>query len=154
MNEIDFVDVTIRDGHQSLWATRMTAAMMLPIAPIMDRAGFKYIEVGSMNHFVAYARYLKENPWEKLRLQVKAMPKTPVYSAIRSRGIWNFGIEPDSVIALFVRRMAAHGIRRLGIFDPLHDFPNIYETIRVAKEEGLEVELTLVFSLSPVHTAE
>lgn len=154
MTEIAFVDSTLRDGHQSLWATRMTAAMMLPIAPVMDRAGFKYIEVGSMNHFVAYARYLRENPWEKLRLQVKAMPKTPLYGAIRSRGIWNFGIEPDSVIALFVKRMAAYGLRRLGIFDPLHDFPNVYETIRVAKEEGLEVEMTLVFSLSPVHTDE
>ena len=154
MNEIEFVDSTLRDGHQSLWATRMTAAMMLPIAPTMDRAGFKYIEVGSMNHFVAYARYLRENPWEKLRLQVKAMPRTPLYGAIRSRGIWNFGIEPDSVIALFIRRLAAYGIRRLGIFDPLHDFPNIYESIRIAKAEGLEVELDLVFSLSPVHTDE
>ena len=66
MNEIYFVDSTLRDGHQSLWATRMTAPMMLSIAPIMDRAGFKCCEVGAAgNHFVAYMRYLRENPWEK-----------------------------------------------------------------------------------------
>jgi len=155
MEEIEFVDVTMRDGHQSLWATRMTAPMMLPIAPIMDRAGFKCIQVGSSgNHFVAYARYLRENPWEKLRLLVKAMPRTPLHGAIRSRGVWSFGIQPDSVVELFIRRLAAYGIRRLCIFDPLHDFPNIYHPIRIAKEVGLQIEGCLVYSLSPVHTDE
>ena len=153
MEEIDFVDVTMRDGHQSLWATRMTAAMMLPIAPIMDRAGFKCIQVGSSgNHFVAYARYLRENPWEKLRLLAKAMPRTPLHGAVRSRGVWSFGIQPDSVVELFIRRLAAYGIRRLGIFDPLHDFPNIYDSVRIAHAVGLEVEGCLVYSISPVHT--
>ena len=155
MEEIDFVDVTMRDGHQSLWATRMTAAMMLPIAPVMDRAGFKCIQVGSSgNHFVAYARYLRENPWEKLRLLVKAMPSTPLHGALRSRGVWSFGIQPDSVVELFIRRLAAYGIRRLGIFDPLHDFPNIANSIRIAQEVGMEVEGCLVYSISPVHTDE
>lgn len=155
MNEIDFVDVTIRDGHQSLWATRMTAAMMLPIAPVIDRAGFKYIQAPSSgNHFVASARYLKENPWEKLRLVVKAMPRTPLHGAFRSKGAWGFDIQPDSVIALFIKRLAACGLRRVNIFDPLHDFPNILESQRIAKAEGLEVEASLVFSLSPVHTDE
>ena len=155
MEEIDFVDVTIRDGHQSLWATRMTAAMMLSIAPIMDQAGFKCIQAGSSgNHFVAYARYLRENPWEKLRLLVKAMPKTPLHGAIRSRGVWSFGIQPDSVVELFIRRLAAYGIRRLGIFDPLHDFPNIHDSVRIAHAEGLEFEGCLVYSISPVHTDE
>ncbi|MBI2316050.1 MAG: pyruvate carboxylase, partial [Betaproteobacteria bacterium] len=135
MEEIEFIDVTMRDGHQSLWATRMTAAMMLPSAPVMDRAWFKCIQVGaSGNHFVAYARYLRENPWEKLRLLVKAMPRTPLYGGLRSRGVWSFGIQPDSVVELFIRRLAAYGIRRVGIFDPLHDFPNIHGSIRVAKE--------------------
>lgn len=155
MEEIEFVDVTLRDAHQSLWATRMTAAMMLPIAPVIDRAGFKCIQVGSSgNHFVAYARYLRENPWEKLRLLVKAMPRTPLHGGIRSRGIWSFGIQPDSVVELFIRRLAAYGIRRMGIFDPLHDFPNIRDSVHIAKEVGIAVEGYLVFSLSPVHTDE
>ncbi|MBI2959475.1 MAG: hypothetical protein HYY28_04115 [Betaproteobacteria bacterium] len=155
MEEIEFVDVTLRDGHQSLWATRMSAPMMLPIAPLIDRAGYKCIQVGSSgNHFVAYSRYLRENPWEKLRLLVKAMPRTPLHGAIRSRGVWSFGIQPDSVVELFVRRLAAYGIRRLCIFDPLHDFPNIHHPIRVAKEVGLQIEGCLVYSLSPVHTDE
>ncbi len=153
MNEIEFVDTTLRDGHQSLWATRMTAAAMLRVAPIIDGAGFKYAEVGaSGNHFVAYARYLRENPLEKLRLVTKAMPRTPLHGGFRSRGAWSFDIRPDSVVNLFIRCLAAYGIRRVTIFDPLHDFPNISESIRTAKAEGLEIELPLVFSLSPVHT--
>lgn len=152
MTEIEFVDSTIRDGHQSLWATRMSAAMMLPIAPTMDRAGFKYIEVGGGNHFVAYARYLRENPWEKLRLLAKAITRTPLHTWVRSRGAAGFDVQPDSVVVLYIRRLAANGIKSIGIFDPLHDFPNVHESIRAAKAEGLKVELPLVFSLSPVHT--
>lgn len=155
MNEIYFVDSTLRDGHQSLWATRMTAAMMLSIAPVVDRAGFKCVEVGAAgNHFVAYLRYLRENPWEKLRLLVKAMPRTPLFGGVRSKGAWGFDIQPDSVVYLFTRRLAACGIKRLSIFDPLHDFANTCGTRRIAKAEGLEVEVPLVFSLSPVHTDE
>ncbi len=152
MDEIEFVDVSIRDGHQSLWATRMSAASMLPIAPAIDRAGFKIVQVCAGNHFVVSARYLRENPWEKLRLLVKAMPRTPLDAAVRSRGVWGFDIQPDSVIALVIRRLAAYGIRRLSIFDPTHDFPNIRDSIRIARAQGLKVQLCLVYTISPVHT--
>ena len=154
MSEIHFVDVTLRDGHQSLWATRMSAPAMLSIAPTVDRAGYKHVEVSFGNHFVVSARYLKENPWEKLRLLVEAMPRTPLHAAIRSRGVWGFDIQPDSIIELAIRRLAAYGVRRLMIFDPLHDFPNINESIRIAGEVGLKVELCLVYTISPVHTDE
>lgn len=155
MSEIHFVDSTLRDGHQSLWATRMTTSMMLSIAPTMDRAGFKCIEVGATgNHFVAYMRYLRENPWEKLRLLVEAMPNTPLFGSVRSGGGWGFDIQPQSVTSLFISRMAAYGIRRISIFDPLHDFENTAESRRVAKAAGLEVEMPLVFTVSPVHTDE
>jgi oxaloacetate decarboxylase (Na+ extruding) subunit alpha len=113
MNEINFLDTTLRDGHQSLWATRMTAAMMLPIATILDRAGFTYTDsVASGNHFVAYARYLKENPWVKLRLLTKAMPRTPMQGGVRSRGAWGFDIQPQSLINLHIKTLAAAGVRR------------------------------------------
>ena len=155
MEEIEFVDVTMRDGHQSLWATRMTAPMMLSIAPVIDRAGYHCIQVGSSgNHFVAYGRYLRENPWEKLRLLVKAMPRTPLHGALRSRGVWSFGIQPDSVVELFIRRLAAYGVKRIGIFDPLHDFDNFRDPVRILHEVGCEFEGCLVYCISPVHTDE
>lgn len=154
MKEISFVDTTLRDGHQSLWATRMRTAHMFPIAPIMDEAGFRAAELMGTVHFDACLRYLRENPWERIRLLAEAMPKTPLQALIRSKSITSFNIVPDSVIALWIRRCAANGIRRLMIFDALHDWSNISESVSIAKAEGIEVSVPLVYSLSPVHTDE
>jgi oxaloacetate decarboxylase alpha subunit len=148
MKEISFVDTTLRDGHQSLWATRMRTAHMIPVAPIMDEAGFDAAELMGTVHFDSCLRYLRENPWERIRLLAEAMPKTPLQALIRSKSLTSFNIVPDSVIALWIKRCAANGIRRLMIFDALHDWSNI------AKAEGVEVSVPLVYSLSPVHTDE
>ncbi len=154
MKEISFVDTTLRDGHQSLWATRMRTAHMLPIAPIMDEAGFDAAELMGTVHFDSCLRYLRENPWERIRLVAEAMPKTPLQALIRSKSLTSFNIVPDSVIALWIKRCAANGIRRLMIFDALHDWSNIAESVSIAKAEGVEVSVPLVYSLSPVHTDE
>ncbi len=154
MSEINFVDVSLRDGHQSLWATRMTTAMMLPIASLMDGAGFKVVELMGTVHFDACVRYLREDPWERIRIMVKAMPKTPLAGAVRSKSLISFDLVPDSVIALWIKRMAANGLRRVIVYDALHDWRNITKSVRIAKAEGLEVQTPLVFSLSPVHTDE
>jgi oxaloacetate decarboxylase alpha subunit len=152
MREIDFVDTSLRDGHQSLWATRMTTAMMLPVAPIMDRAGYKAVDLMGTVQFDACLRYLRENPWERIRLLAEAMPRTPLSALIRSKSLTSFNIVPDSVIALWIERLAANGIRRVMIFDALHDWSNISESVSIARAKGLEVQVPLVFSLSPVHT--
>jgi oxaloacetate decarboxylase alpha subunit len=154
MKEISFVDTTLRDGHQSLWATRMRTAHMLPIAPIMDDAGFNAAELMGTVHFDSCLRYLRENPWERVRLVAEAMPKTPLQALIRSKSLTSFNIVPDSVIALWIQRCAANGIRRLMIFDALHDWSNIAQSVSIAKAEGVEVSVPLVYSLSPVHTDE
>ncbi|MBW2309259.1 MAG: pyruvate carboxylase subunit B [Deltaproteobacteria bacterium] len=154
MKEITFVDTTLRDGHQSLWATRMKTAHMLPIAPILDEAGFKSIELMGTVHFDACLRYLRENPWERIRLLAKAAPKTPLGALIRSKSLTSFNIVPDSVIALWIKRCAANGLRRLMIFDALHDWSNLSESVPLAKSLGVKVAVPLVYSLSPVHTDE
>jgi oxaloacetate decarboxylase alpha subunit len=154
MNGISILDTTLRDGHQSLWATRMRTAHMMPIASIMDEAGFKAVELMGTVHFDACLRYLREDPWERIRLLARALPKTPLRALIRSKSLTSFNIVPDSVIELWIRRCAANGIRHLMIFDALHDWSNLRESVSVAKSEGIEVVVPLVYSLSPVHTDE
>lgn len=152
MKEIELVDTTLRDGHQSLWATRMTTAHMLPIAPLLDDAGFWAAELMGTVHFDACLRYLKENPWERIRLLEKALPKTPLRALIRSKSLTSFNIVPDSVIELWIRRCAANGIKHLMIFDALHDWSNLEESVSIAKSVGITVVVPLVYSLSPIHT--
>src|SRR3972149_3774631 len=154
MAEITFVDTTLRDGHQSLWATRMSTAHMLPLAPLLDEAGFYHVELMGTVQFDACIRYLRENPWERIRLLAKALPKTPLAGLIRSKSLTSFNIVPDSVIALWIQRCAANGLRRLMIFDALHDWNNLVNSVKIAKAEGIEVIVPLVYSLSPVHTDE
>ena len=154
MKRIEFVDATLRDGHQSLWATRMTTPQMLPIAPLLDEAGFYAVDLMGTVQFDACLRYLREDPWERIRLLAQAMPKTPLSGLIRSKSLTSFNIVPDSVIELWIRRCAANGLRRLMIFDALHDWRNLEQSVKVAKSVGVEVVVPLVYSLSPVHTDE
>lgn len=153
-NEIEFMDSTFRDGPQSLWACRMTAPEMLSIAPTLDRVGFKSAEGPTLNTFIVYMRFLRENPWEKIHLLSKAMPDTPIVGGMRSTGVWGFDIHPQSLIELYLRRLIAHGYRRLMIFDPLHDYTRSAFMRRIARAEGMKVELALVYTISPVHTDE
>lgn len=154
MKEIKFVETTLRDGHQSLWATRMRTAHMMPITSILDDAGFMAVELMGTVHFDACLRYLHEDPWERIRLLAEALPKTPLRALIRSKSLTSFNIVPDSVIELWIKRCAANGIRHLMIFDALHDWNNLTESVAVAKSAGIEVVVPLVYSLSPVHTDE
>lgn len=154
MKTISFIDTTLRDGHQSLWATRMKTAHMLPIAPLIDQAGFKSVELMGTVHFDACLRYLREDPWERIRLVSQALPHTPVGALIRSKSLTSFNIVPDSVISLWIKRCAANGIKRLMIFDALHDWRNLAISVAAARAEGIEVSVPLVYSISPVHTDE
>ena len=154
MKEVYFVDATLRDGHQSLWATRMTTAMMLPVAPIIDEAGYQYVDLMGTVHADVCIRYLRENPFERMRLLSKAMPRTPLMASVRSRSITGFDIFPDSVVILWIKRCAANGIRMFYIFEALHDFSVIAKFVRICKADGLGVSVPLVFSLNPVYTDE
>lgn len=152
MPEIDFIDTTLRDAHQSLWATRMTTAMMLPIAPVIDRAGYKLVDLMGTVQFDACVRYLREDPWERIRLIHKAMPNTPLGSGFRSEGLTGFNIVPDSLVCLWIERLVANGISEVLIMESLHDWDNIAPYVEAARATGAKVKIPLVFCESPVHT--
>ena len=154
MREVKFLDTTLRDAHQSLWATRMTTAMMLPVADQMDRIGFDAIEVGTPVHFDVAVRYLRENPWERLRLLRQRMTCTPLQGGSRSKSLSGFGVVPNDLLLLWNERLIANGCQQIKFMDPLADLDNIIYLIKFAKELGAYTVGALVYGHSPVHTDE
>ena len=122
---IAVVDQTLRDAHQCLWATRMTTAHMLPVAPLMDRIGFARIEVIAAIQFDVCVRFLKEDPWQRLRLMRQRVKRTSLSSFLRSKNIVSFDFVPDDIVALWVERLVANGITEIGSFDGLNDVDNM-----------------------------
>ena len=155
MREIKIIDTTLRDAHQCLWATRMTTAMMLSAAERMDRIGFEAIDLPcGAAHIDVTVRYLKENPWEKVRSLCQKISRTPMYGAVHSRSGVGFGVVPDDIGLLWIERLIANGMRRVRIFDPLADLDNIVCLLKRAKELGAYTVGTLAYSHSPIHTDE
>jgi oxaloacetate decarboxylase alpha subunit len=150
--EVRFMDTTLRDGHQCLWATRMTTAMMLPIAEKLDRAGFEVIDLMSGVQFDVAIRTLKENPWERIRLMRERVTCTPLQANLRSKSVLSFDVLPDDINALWIERLVANGIRSVRAFDALNDMDNIVESLRLVKRLGARSIGAVVFSISPVHT--
>lgn len=152
LREIRFMDTTLRDGHQCLWATRMTTAMMLPIAEKLDHAGFEIIDLMSGVQFDVAIRHLKENPWERIRLMRERATRTPLQANLRSKSVLSFDVLPDDINALWIERLIANGIRSVRAFDALNDMDNIVESLRLVKRLGARAVGAVVFSESPVHT--
>lgn len=152
MTEIRIIDTTLRDAHQCLWATRMTTAMMLPVAERMDRIGFETIDLMSAIQFDVCVRYLKENPWQRLRLMREKVTRTRMQSAMRSRSLLSFDVQPDDVNFLWLECLARNGIRRVRAIDALCDLDNIVGILRKVKELGMESVGSIVFCESPVHS--
>ena len=158
MRKIGIIDQTYRDAPQSLWASRISTPMMLPVAEKMDHIGFDYMDVGGAGAIVDVAiRHLKENPWERTRLMRERIRKTPMAFAIRSRNGIGFKIIPRDIQFLWVERRVngSSGLRVLRSNDPLQDLDNIVPALRYAKEElGIYTVGALAYGLSPVHTDE
>jgi oxaloacetate decarboxylase alpha subunit len=150
MDEVRFVDTTIRDGHQSLWAERMSTGMMLPIAKRLDEAGFLAIELLSGSHIKKAVRELREDPWERIRRVAELVPNTPL-RLIAGR-VNTFGFDPPCMYELFIERMAANGIRQARISEPWNDLPGWRYRTEVARKFGLDPIINLIYSVSPVHT--
>src|SRR5947207_4602021 len=150
MDEIHFVDTTIRDGHQSLWAERMSTGMMLPIAKRLDQAGFLAIELLSGSHIKKAVRELREDPWERIRLVAERVPNTPL-RLIAGR-VNTFGFDPPCMYELFIDRMHANGIRQARISEPWNDLPGWTFRVGVARKFGVDPIVNLIYSVSPVHT--
>jgi len=149
---MQYVDVTTRDGHQSLWATRMTNAMILPIMRHMDTVGFDWINLEGGAVFDVCVRFLHEDPWERMRLVAERATTTPVDIMTRGQSLFTFRFYADDIVELAIRRIRANGMRRITIYDALNDTRNLELSIRVGKEEGLWVCAGLVYTHSPVHT--
>jgi len=154
MKEIKFMDTTLRDAHQSLWATRMTTAMMLPVAERLDRAGYEAIDLMGLIQFDVSIRYLKENPWQRVRLMREKITRTPLQSSIRSKSLIGFDVVPNDVLLLWAERLIVNGLRRIRAFDALADLDNIVHILKFAKERGAYTVGALVYGHSPVHTDE
>src|SRR5438034_11123315 len=114
---IRLIDVTLRDAHQCLWATRMTTAMMRDLAPRLDDAGYEAIDLVGGAVFDVCVRYLREDPWERIRLVRQAVARTPLNMWTRGQSLFTFELFPDDVVELCIRRAAVNGIRRLTVMD-------------------------------------
>ena len=151
MSKVSLVDTTLRDGHQCLWATRMSTDMMRPVLEDIDQAGFSAVEVLGAVHFDACVRYIKEDPWARLRLMRERM-HTPLQALLRSRCALSFELQPEDINRMWVECLARNGIRRFVAFDGLHDLDNLADGLRHAKSLGAYTIGWLIYSDSPVHT--
>ena len=140
MDEIRFVDTTLRDGHQSLWAERMTTGMMLPVARTMDEAGFDAIELMSASHLKKCVRELKEDPWDRVRMVAERITRTPL--RLMAGRVNAFEITPVSVYELFIERMAANGIRQARISEEWNELEGWQRKVGIARKNGLSPSST------------
>lgn len=152
MSEIRFIDTTLRDGNQSLWALNMRTGAMLAIAEQMDQAGFESMEFFVTVMFKKYVREHKENPWDWLRLGAKRFTKT----RLRWHGGLHGGFEmiPDCVYQIMIERAVAHGFTLTRTSNSWNDFSAFKEEIEGLRKIGMETVANLIYSVSPRHTDE
>jgi oxaloacetate decarboxylase alpha subunit len=150
MNEIAFVDVTLRDGHQSLWAERMTTGMMLPVAEQLDRAGFDAIELLSPSHIGKCVVELREDPFERIRMVAERIRNTPL--RLNAGGLNLFGVDQPVMYELFWNLMAVNGIRETRISDSWNN-PTVWKArTSAARKAGVAPIINITYSISPRHT--
>jgi oxaloacetate decarboxylase alpha subunit len=150
--EIQLVDVSLRDGNQSLWgATGLTTAHILQITPVMDRVGFLALDYTSSTHMGVAVRTHQEDPWERIRLTRAAAPRTPLqFIGSGLRFISWEPVHPD-LMRLAYQRLVAAGISRFVVLDPMHDMAAVLQTARTIREAGGEIIAALTYTISAVH---
>ena len=153
MPDIRLVDVSIRDGNQSLWgATGLNSAQMLAIAPVMERVGFRALDFTSSTHMGIAVRTFREDPWQCIRLMKKAMPRTPLQFIGTGFRFISWETAGRDFMRLVYRRLMANGISRFIVLDPMHDMDALLEVAAIIKEEGdAEVMAALTYTVSAVH---
>ena len=151
MPKVGITEVVLRDGHQSLLATRFTLADMLPIAKELDQVGYWSIESWGGATFDSCIRYLDEDPWERLRALKKAMPNTQQQMLLRGQNLVGYKHYSNEVVALFIQKASENGIDVFRIFDALNDFKNIEFSIKQVKENGKHAQGAMAYTTSPVH---
>lgn len=151
---IKICDCTLRDGQQSLIATRMRIEDMLPILNKMDEIGYSSVEVWGGATFDSCLRYLKEDPWERLRKFRSAFKNTKLQMLLRGQNILGYKNYPDDVVETFVRKSIENGIDIIRIFDALNDVRNLKTAVDACKKENGHAQLAISYTLSEVHTLD
>jgi oxaloacetate decarboxylase alpha subunit len=154
MAKIEYIDQTFRDAQQSLWGMQMRAGHILPVAERMDDAGYRVIDLTGSTLFSVLLRYHREDPWRGLDAIKAAIPNTILRTGKRTNGLGGMGVQPDSIIELWIQTLGRHGIESIWIFDCLHDVEEMRKTAQISAKHGLAPTLQLNFSESPVHTDE
>ncbi|MBF0255513.1 MAG: sodium-extruding oxaloacetate decarboxylase subunit alpha [Gammaproteobacteria bacterium] len=154
MPKIQVTDVILRDAHQSLLATRMRLEDMLPICPKLDKVGFWSLECWGGATFDSCVRFLKEDPWERLRKLREALPNTQLQMLLRGQNLLGYRHYSDDVVRAFVRKSADNGMDVFRIFDAMNDVRNLKVSVEETKKVGKHAQGTICYTLSPVHTTE
>jgi pyruvate carboxylase subunit B len=151
---VGITETVLRDGHQSLIATRMRTRDMLPAAERLDAIGYRSLEVWGGATFDVCLRFLHEDPWERLRALKRAMPRTPLQMLLRGQNLVGYRHYPDDVVRKFVAEAARQGIDLFRVFDALNDPRNMEAALSAVKRAGARAQATICYTTSPVHTLE
>ncbi len=147
-------DTTLRDAHQSLWATRMRTDDILKIVDVIDNVGYYSLECWGGATFDVCLRFLRENPWERLRLIKSKAKKTPLQMLLRGQNLVGYRNYADDVVDRFVALAVDNGMDIFRVFDALNDTRNIEAAIKAVKKHGGHAQGTLCYTISPVHTVK
>ena len=154
MPRLQIMDTTIRDGQQSLWATRMQIGDMLPILPKMDRVGYWAIEAWGGATFDTCMRFLDENPWERLRSIKAQTPNTPLAMLSRGQNLVGYKHYSRDICNHFIKAAKRNGVHVFRVFDALNDIRNVVDNAEAIKECGGHFEGAISYTMSPVHTLD
>ncbi|HKI74047.1 MAG TPA: sodium-extruding oxaloacetate decarboxylase subunit alpha [Pseudomonadales bacterium] len=147
-------DLVLRDGHQSLIATRLRTDDMIPACEMLDRVGYWSLEVWGGATFDACVRFLKEDPWERLRRLREALPNTRLQMLLRGQNLLGYRHYADDVVEAFVARSAENGIDVFRVFDAMNDVRNLETAIAAVKKAGRHAQGTICYTTSPVHSVK
>ena len=152
--QVLLTDVALRDGHQSLLATRMRTEDMLDVADRLDAVGFWSLEVWGGATFDTCLRFLKEDPWERLRALKRVMRRTRLQMLLRGQNLVGYRHYPDDVVNAFVERAAVNGVDVFRIFDALNDIRNMEASVAAVRRVNKHVEASICYTTSPVHSLD
>ena len=154
MGKVKVTETSLRDGHQSLMATRMTTAEMIPIIKTMDKVGYYAMEVWGGATYDAEIRFLNEDPWERLREIRKRVKNTKLQMLLRGQNLLGYRHYADDIVEKFVELSIKNGIDIIRTFDALNDIRNVKKVVESTKKYGGHSQLAICYTISPVHTIE
>ena len=152
--KVGITETIYRDAHQSLWATRMNTDEMMAVAEAIDEIGYHSLEAWGGATFDTCLRFLKEDPWVRLRRLKAVIRKTPLQMLLRGQNILGYRHYPDDVLRAFCFKARENGIDIFRIFDALNDLRNMETAIKACKETGAHVQGAISYTISPVHSVD